>query len=211
MKPLPVPGASWHPLSMTFRPQTRRLPCASLVAALLALTPAVALAQGAPFPGAAPPESEGAVQRPPPAALPGLQGRQGSVAAPAEIPSAAMNPNDALFDGISRGDLPAVRDAVRRGADLRAQSALGLTPLEAAVDQARPDITFFLLSVRGGAGMASSGPPPEAAPQPRARPRPQARPVRTPPPPRVVPTPTVRADGGQPIPSIGFLGFDPRG
>jgi len=196
---------------MTFRPPTRRLPCATLVAALLALAPALALAQGMPTPSAAPPDEGATAQRPPPAALPGLQGRQGSVAAPAEIPSAAMNPNDALFDGISRGDLPAVRDAVRRGADLRARSALGLTPLEAAVDQARSDITFFLLSVRGGAGMASSGPPPEAAAPPRGRPQPQPRPVRTPPPPRVVPAPVVRADGGQPIPSIGFLGFDPRG
>jgi hypothetical protein len=121
-----------------------------------------------------------------------------------------MNPNDALFDGISRGDLPAVRDAVRRGADLRARSTLGLTPLEAAVDHARPDITFYLLSVRGSAGMASSGPPPGATPAPRGRPQPQARPVRTPPP-RVVPAPAMRADGGQPIPSIGFLGFDQRG
>ncbi len=183
---------------------TFSLPRAALAALFFAL-PAQAQAQPR-QPGAQP--AVPTTQREAPPALPGLQGQRGAVA-PAEVPPSAMNPNDALFDGIERGDLAAVRDAVNRGADLRARSPLGLTPVEAAVDRARPEITFYLLSVRGGAGMASSGPPPEAAPVARGRPQPPVRPVRTPPPARVAPA--VRADGGQPIPSIGFLGFDPRG
>lgn len=178
------------------------------LAALLLLPPGLALAQGPTrLPGQQPEQPVAPREAPP--ALPGLQGRTGAVA-PAEVPPSAMNPNDALFDGIARGDLPAVRDAVNRGADLRARNLLGLTPIEAAVDQARPEITFFLLSVRGGAGMASSGPPAGAAAAPRARPAPAPpAPVRAAPAPR--PAPAVRADGGQPIPAIGFLGFDPRG
>lgn len=184
------------------------LPQAALAALLLAL-PSVAAAQGPTrLPGSQPPGA--APQREAPPALPGLRGQRGAVA-PAEVPPSAMNPNDALFDGIARGDLPAVRDAVNRGADLRARNPLGLTPIEAAVDRARSDITFYLLSVRGGAGMASAGPPPEAGPAPRARPQPAPRPVRAAPAPAARPVPTVRADGGQPIPALGFLGFDPRG
>lgn len=189
---------------------TLTLPRAALAALLLALPALPAQAQGPTrLPGSQP--AAPAAQRAAPPALPGLQGRQSTVT-PAEVPPSAMNPNDALFDGIARGDLPAVRDAVNRGADLRARNPLGLTPVEAAVDRARPEITFYLLSVRGGAGMASSGPPPEAAAA-RGRPQPPVRPARVAPV-RQAPTrpgPVVRADGGQPIPSIGFLGFDPRG
>ena len=47
-----------------------------------------------------------------------------------------------------------------RGADLDARNVLGLTPTDAAVDQGRTEIMFFLLSVRGGT--RSGGPPPEA-------------------------------------------------
>jgi hypothetical protein len=153
-------------------------------------------------------------QRPPPAALPGLQQRRGLQPIPPESSPEAMNPNDALFDGIARGDLATVRDAINRGADLRARNALGLNPLDAAVDQGRPEITFFLLSVRGGAGMASQGPPPgfdERRPQrgARERPEPAPRAERAQPAPRVPMLP-VSTDGGQAIPSIGFLGFDPR-
>lgn len=179
------------------------------LAALLLAVPSLAQAQGPTrLPGAQP--GAPAQQREAPPALPGLQGRQGTVA-PSEVPPSAMNPNDALFDGIARGDLPAVRDAVNRGADLRARNALGLTPVEAAVDRARADVTFYLLSVRGGAGMASSGPPREATPAPRARPQPAPRPVRAAPTPAARPAPALRADPGQPIPSLGFLGFAPRG
>jgi hypothetical protein len=153
-------------------------------------------------------------QRQPPPALPGLQQRRGLQPVPAQTSPEAMNPNDALFDGIARGDLVTVRDAVNRGADLRARNALGLNPLDAAVDQGRPEITFYLLSVRGGAGMASQGPPPgfdsRRPPSPvRERPEPAPRAERAPAAPRVPMLP-VSTDGGQPIPSIGFLGFDPR-
>lgn len=155
-----------------------------------------------------------APQRPPPPALPGLQGRRGLQPVPAQSSPAAMNPNDALFDGIARGDLETVRDAINRGADLRARNALGLNPIDAAVDQGRPEITFYLLSVRGGSGMASQGPPPgfderRGARPTRERPEPAPRPERAQPAPRVQMLP-VSTDGGRADPSIGFLGFDPR-
>lgn len=186
---------------------------ALLGGALLALA-SVAPAQaqfgglgGGGAPGAAP------AQRPPPPALPGLQQRRGLQPVPAQSSPAAMNPNDALFDGIARGDLETVRDAVNRGADLRARNALGLNPIDAAVDQGRPEITFYLLSVRGGSGMASQGPPPgfdERRPQRPAREQPvRERAERPQPAPRVQMLP-VSTDGGRPDPSIGFLGFDPR-
>ena len=144
-----------------------------------------------------------------PAALPGLQGAGQRPVVPPSTPPAAMNPTDALFDAIARGDLAAARDAVRRGANLNERNALGLTPLDAAVDRARPDITFYLLSARGASGMAPEGPPPAAARAP-ARPAPtRAAPVRAPAP-APVPGLPVRTDGGDPLPEIGFLGFDPR-
>lgn len=190
------------------RALTTRLALAGLLAAL----PGLAQAQfGMGGGGGAPAAS---AQRPPPPALPGLLQRRNVQPVPAQGSTAAMNPNDALFDGIARGDLETVRDAVNRGADLRARNALGLTPLDAAVDQGRPEITFYLLSVRGGAGMASQGPPPDLdARRParpvRERPEPPARPERAPRPEPVRMLP-VSTDGGQPIPAIGFLGFDPR-
>lgn len=178
----------------------------------LALQPSAGQAQfgaGQPAPQAAP--------RQPPAALPGLQGRARTSPAPAQRPPGEMGPNEALFDGIARGDLEAVRDAVQRGADLRARNALGLTPIDAAVDQGRPEITFYLLSVRGGAGMASQGSPPEAEAagrtrrvEPARRPDPPPRETRAEAGPARAPSLPVRADGGEPIPAIGFLGFDPR-
>jgi hypothetical protein len=192
---------------------------ALLGATLLALAPiGAAQAQfggmgggGAPAPAAQRP--------PPPPALPGLQQRRGLQPVPAQSSPATMNPNDALFDGIARGDLETVRDAVNRGADLRARSALGLNPIDAAVDQGRPEVTFYLLSVRGGAGMASQGPPPgfderrgargQREQVARERPEPAPRPERAQPAPRV-PVLAVSTHGGQAIPSIGFLGFDPR-
>jgi hypothetical protein len=190
------------------------LPRAAM-AALLALSPGLAAAQMGNFAGAPPPSAPVARQAPP--ALPGLQGRPRTGPAPAERSPASMNPNEALFDGIARGDIETVRDAIGRGADLRARNPLGLTPIDAAVDQGRPEITFFLLSVRGGSGMASQGPPPEAL-APAGRPR-REPPARAEPAPRLAeaapavprgPTLPIRTDGGEPIPAIGFLGFDPR-
>ncbi|HEV7264697.1 MAG TPA: ankyrin repeat domain-containing protein [Falsiroseomonas sp.] len=152
-------------------------------------------------------------------ALPGLSARR----APAPIagdPAATLSPNDALFDAINRGDLTAARDAVARGANLGARNALGLSPLDAAVDQGRHEIAFYLLSTRDltrappppppGAGTLS-GPPPAAA---AARREPSA----------AAPAAAIAGaagqtatpatarlwtnDGGAPRPEIGFLGFD---
>ena len=150
-----------------------------------------------------------------PPALPGVAARRGLQPIPAETPAAGMNPNDALFDGINRGDIATVRDAVGRGADVNARNALGLTAVDAAVDQGRPEIMFYVLSIRGIAGNAP--PPPDRALAPRGRPAAAER-VRGPAlaPQASTPVATVtprlpqlwQANGGAPQPSIGFLGFD---
>ena len=151
--------------------------------------------------------------REPPPALPGVAARRGVAPIPAETPPSAMNPNDALFDGINRGDIATVRDAVARGADVNARNALGLTAVDAAIDQGRPEIMFYVLSVRGTAGYAP--PPPDSMPlrgppvRTRTPPPTQARQAPAQPvnaPPRL---PQLwQANGGAPQPSIGFLGFD---
>jgi hypothetical protein len=126
----------------------RLLPLA--VMALLVTEIAPAAAQFA-----APPGQPGA--RPPrPPALPGLAARRAPDPIPADD-NANLSPTPALFDAITRGDSAAARDAVNRGADLNGRNALGLTPVDWAVDQGRNDILFFLLSSRGMAG-GSSGP-----------------------------------------------------
>src|SRR5918993_2131344 len=91
--------------------------------------------------------------RPPPAALPGLQGRRAPEPIPGD-PNQSLPPNAALFDAINRGDLPAAREAVARGAETEARNVLGLTPADAAVDQGRTEIMFYLLSVRGAPRVA---------------------------------------------------------
>ncbi|GGC39628.1 hypothetical protein GCM10011504_17580 [Siccirubricoccus deserti] len=153
--------------------------------------------------------------RPPPPALPGLQYRRAPEPIPGD-PNANLSPNAALFDAINRGDLAAARDAVVRGADIESRNVLGLTPIDAAVDQGRTEIMFYLLSVRTG---IRSAPPPEAA-TPAAAPPPRRgrreAPVPGPAVERNVPVPTPVArnprlwagDGGAPQPEIGFLGFD---
>lgn len=158
--------------------------------------------------------------RPPPPALPGLQTRRAPEPIPAD-PTQVLSPNAALFDAINRGDLPAARDAVARGADLESRNVLGLTPTDAAVDQGRNEIMFYLLSVRGGTRVA--GPPAEDAPAGAAKPgRRGGAPTPTGPRPAAaeidrsvpMPAPTVRnprlwaGDGGAAQPEIGFLGFD---
>jgi hypothetical protein len=102
---------------------------------------------------AAPPGQPGARPAPPPA-LPGLAARRAPEPIPADE-NASLSPTPALFDAITRGDLAASRDAVNRGADLNGRNALGLTPVDWAVDQGRNDILFYLLSARGMAGSAS--------------------------------------------------------
>ncbi|UFN50913.1 ankyrin repeat domain-containing protein [Roseomonas sp. OT10] len=172
-----------------------------------------------------PPQQNNA-SRPPPAALPGLANRPRNAPIEAEVPSATLSPNAALFDAINRGDLAAARDAMARGADLDARNALGLAPIDAAVDQGRNEIAFYLLSARGT--VRSSAPPPDqaaAAPPPRnARgassrpapaPRSTARDARDTTVTRTRPPAELRAaerapvgGGGAPRPEAGFLGFD---
>ncbi|MBY0335940.1 MAG: ankyrin repeat domain-containing protein, partial [Acetobacteraceae bacterium] len=108
-----------------------------------------------------------------PPALPGIAGRRQTGVIPPEVNPLSLNPNDALFDGIARGDMGTIRDAINRGADVNARNRLGLTALDAAVDQGRPEITFYLLSVRGVAANPTAPDQPEP---PRA-----GRPVREPP------------------------------
>lgn len=158
-------------------------------------------------------------QRPrePAPALPGVAAQRGQAPIPAETPPSSMNPNDALFDGIARGDIQTVRDAVARGADVNARNALGLTAIDSAVDRGRSDIMFYLLSMRG----SGSAPPPDRAPAPDARAQRAAAAAAAaaarsrPAPDPVQPTTASarlpqlwQANGGTPQPSVGFLGFD---
>jgi hypothetical protein len=151
--------------------------------------------------------------RAPPPALPGLQYRRAPEPIPAD-PNVVLSPNGSLFDAINRGDLAAARDAVLRGADIESRNVLGLTPIDAAVDQGRTEIMFYLLSVR--TGIRSTPPPPEATTPAAAPSRRREAPVPGPAVERNVPVPVPVArnprlwagDGGAPQPEIGFLGFD---
>jgi hypothetical protein len=131
-----------------------------------------------------------------------------------------MSPTDALFDAINRGDLGAAQDAVSRGADLNGQNVLGMTPVQLSIDLGRNDITFLLLSA-GGEAATPSQPAAGAhaallgakgggsARLARTTERKPARLVRAAAAP-VPQTPRLFAgNGGSPIPSAGFLGFDP--
>jgi len=160
-----------------------------------------------------------------PPAVPGA--RAESAPAPAERSPSDMQPTDALFDAINRGDIATARDAVSRGADLDGQNILGLTPLELSIDLGRNDISFMLLSLRAGATVA--GPPPNSTTKPIAKgPLPAAKPgtretrvtaakPKTPPSGHGLQSTVAAAapqrpqlfagDGGTPVPSAGFLGF----
>ena len=200
----------------------RRTPLASIPLALFAWAASPVHDAGAQMRGSGggmrnPPLEQGA-QRPPPPGLPGLQYRRAPEPIPAD-PNQNLSPNAALFDAINRGDLPAAREAVGRGADVESRNVLGLTPVDAAVDQGRNEIMFFLLSVRAGSRVAPQPPeaaaaaaPPRssgrrntalpAAPVPAAESR-MVAPTRQAPSPRLW-----VGDGGAANPSIGFLGFD---
>ncbi|MCR0982998.1 ankyrin repeat domain-containing protein [Roseomonas populi] len=215
----------------------RRLPLLLALAGPLLASPAFAQMGGGMAGRGAPPPA-GNAARPPPPALPGLANRRAVEPIPAETPSANLSPNDAIFDAVNRGDLGAVKEAMSRGADLNARNQLGLTPVDAAVDQGRTEIAFYLLSARGSAG---SGPTMAPEPTPTPAPAPaagrgrngreapaaaraeEAGPARPSAllsdPPRggrtapTAPSAPVRArlfagDGGSPRPEIGFLGFD---
>ena len=92
------------------------------------------------------PSGSAAAKIPPPPALPGAAST-GSPA-PANHAPVDMQPTDALFDAINRGDIATARDAISRGADLHGQNILGMTPLELSIDLGRNDISFLLLSMR---------------------------------------------------------------
>ncbi|MBL6076540.1 ankyrin repeat domain-containing protein [Belnapia sp. T18] len=153
--------------------------------------------------------------RPPPAALPGLQYRRAPEPIPAD-PGQNLGPNAALFDAINRGDIAAAREAVGRGADIGSRNVLGLSPIDAAVDQGRSEILFFLLSVRGSSGSQGAPLPPTEPVTPAVAPRPAPRRNAAPAAERPVANPVQRVanprlwagDGGSPNPAIGFLGFD---
>ncbi len=160
---------------------------------------------------------------PPPPALPGARAEQ-PAAAPATKTAADLPPTEALFDAINRGDLPMVKDAVSRGAELNGTNVLGLTPIELAVDLGRNQISFYLLSMRGGdagrgaprAPVVAEAPKPptraervataRAAKAERSRESRSAVADATPASPR---TATLfSGDGGAPVPQAGFLGFN---
>ena len=84
---------------------------------------------------------------PAPDAVPGDKAR--APAAPSTRVAGDMQPTDALFDAINRGDIATARDALNRGADLNGVNVLGMTPMELSVDLGRNDISFLLLSMRG--------------------------------------------------------------
>jgi hypothetical protein len=150
----------------------------------------------------------------PPPALPGAQSNNNG-AAPASREPTDMEPNDALFDAINRGDLAGARDAISRGADLDAHNILGMTPMELSVDLGRNDISFLLLSMRGGDSGGQRPPSKLAAAPPRGKQAKQTPPAHSPKvatataQPAVAQTPRLFAgDGGTPNPNAGFLGFD---
>lgn len=149
-----------------------------------------------------------------PRALPGSRVEQLD-AAPLERPPSEMKPNEALFDAINRGDLPACREAISRGAELERPNVLGLTALDLAIDLGRNDITFLLLSMRGASGRTNvqAGAPPKPGTKPTTAPAPAkpalvARPAVEAPFRSATPTrQTVANDPGTPAPQAGFLGF----
>ncbi len=199
--------------------RTQFVPASCIVALLLAAPPLAQaqsmlnLGKGVGQPGAgAAPSGSAAAKIPPPPALPGAAST-GSPA-PANHAPVDMQPTDALFDAINRGDIGAARDAISRGADIQGQNILGMKPLELSIDLGRNDISFLLLSMRGaddGRGRqapaartaAKTSPTKQAKQVPHAQTRVAAS----------APTPAQTArlyggDGGTPNPNAGFLGFD---
>lgn len=192
-------------------------------ACLLVATPAFAQSLSTPHAptGVAPSAKK---EEPPAPVLPGSR-TEATAVAPASRSALDMAPTEALFDAINRGDLAAAKDALNRGADLNGHNVLGLTPLDLAVDLGRNEITFALLSMRGGSPSpsepsvvtASAAPPKGQAAKRQAASRHAPR-----------QDVTVRqagyssaqrgaaqqaprlfaGDGGTPIPRAGFLGFD---
>ena len=161
----------------------------------------------------------------PPSAVPGARA-DSALSAPADRSGIDMPPTEALFDSINRGDVIAAREAIGRGADIHGRNILGLTPLEQAVDLGRNDISFLLLSLRGGLGYntVAGGASQPAAPldrraaareaaqetaRARREQRDEARATAAAAKPAAPRTAHLFAgDGGAPVPQAGFLGFD---
>ena len=127
-----------------------------------------------------------------------------------------MEPTDALFDAINRGDIGAAREAMSRGADLQGQKHPRHDAAGVSIDLGRNDISFLLLSMRaaddGRSRQAPAAPDDgetardeagKQAPPPRHRSSHQRQP----------PSQTARLYGGEgnAEPEAGFLGFDSAG
>ncbi len=193
-----------------------RLPIAAALAACMLGLPSVCDAQLIAGPGLGGKPQGQKPATPPPPALPGAQSDNDRVA-PAEKQTTDMQPTDALFDAINRGDITSARDAVARGADMNGHNLLGMTPMELSVDLGRNNITFLLLSLRtpdSAAPAKTAATLPASAKTTPAKKLSQRAERRTPPPVREVAAPAPRSpkmfagDGGTPIPAAGFLGFD---
>lgn len=197
--------------------KTRFLETSAIVALLVAM-PSLAHAQPAfdAIGGGGRPAAPAPKVAPPPA-LPGAQSNNAN-AAPASGSPLDMEPTDALFDAINRGDMAAARDAISRGADLRGHNVLGMTPLELSVDLGRNDISFMLLSMRAQDGDDGRPPAAQTASSKSSQLKGEKQATRRSSTTKVAsakrpaPTQTARlfsGDGGTPIPNAGFLGFDP--
>jgi hypothetical protein len=156
----------------------------------------------------------------PPPALPGAAPNASRVT-PSVRPANDLEPTEALFDAINRGDIATARDAISRGAELNGHNILGMTPMELSVDLGRNDISFMLLSMRGAddgrgrqqptAVTAAKPGPAQTTKQAARSPGSTAKAAATEQAPAGQQTQTARlfsGDGGAPIPNAGFLGFD---
>ena len=211
------------------KPPMRKILLLPLAVTLAGLPLSEAAAQYRTMGGAANPQWNDQQRRPAPSALPGMAGRQAPLPIPGD-PTKELSPNAALFDAINRGDLAAARESMARGADLSAHNVLGLTPIDAAVDQGRNEIVFYLLSVRSSAPGSRGAPEDDAVLRGR-QPRPTQRQAQQQRQPAPAPVPAATAaapatannpprsqtphlfarDGGNASPNQGFLGFDAGG
>lgn len=194
---------------MLIRPASARVAAAVFSLALLAAPLAPAMADTR--------DDEAAAQSAPkkkplvavPKALPGSH-VESLEPAPLDRPPSEMKPNEALFDGVNRGDIASVREALARGAELETPNILGQTATELSIDLGRNEITFLLLSMRGAAGrppVRTGTTAPTVKPVAVVAPKPVivAKPA-TPMAP-VVARPVVANNPGIPAPQAGFLGF----
>ncbi|MCQ9155286.1 ankyrin repeat domain-containing protein [Acidomonas methanolica] len=140
----------------------------------------------------------------PPSALPGAEAQEQE----SGHANVDLNPNDALFDAINRGSLNAAKEALNRGADMRARNVLDQTPLDMAIDLNRNDITFLLLSMRtynpeGSMVATTEHKEVDADKKGNGHLAIKAT-VKQP---ALALASKYDASGGRPIPEIGFLGF----